>query len=107
MFYNKKEYVKAISFKKGEKMFNSSLISISQEISNGRFNYRCPIIEAVNQTYTDIIHDAIAEWRMLEPSDEGFEEYFEDAFPPGFISRDRARAKQIIYDLRDMLCIIL
>ena len=83
-------------------MFNSSLLGISQEINNGRFDRYCPIVEAVYKTHNEIIHDAIAEWKMFGFSDEEFDEYFEDIFPPGFISRDRNKAKQIIYDLRDI-----
>ena len=83
-------------------MFNSSLYEIAQDIEDGILDHYNPIVYAVRKTHSEIIQSAIDEWEQSGTTDKGFEQCFEKDFPPGFINRDRNRAKQIIYDLRDI-----
>ena len=83
-------------------MFNTSLFEIVKELNGGKFDQYNPIVKAVNDTFYGIIQSNIEIWHDFDASDAGFEERFYDDFPPGFISRDITRAKQIIFDLRDI-----
>lgn len=83
-------------------MFNTSLFDIVRELNDGRFDQYNPIVKEANKVFYDIIQCNIEMWNDFDASDKGFEDRFYDDFPPGFLSRDISRAKQIIFDLRDI-----
>ena len=77
-------------------MFNSALLS---DITR-RYGPVCDVSllpNAIKVRHFEIIETAYNLWQ--DSGDDIFDGYFRFFFPPGFIERDRGRAKQVVSDL--------
>ncbi len=61
------------------------------------------VSEACQQFHLDMLVTEIEIWQTSGGSDMDFSEIFESVFPPGFLRRNLQGAKDIIYDLLDIL----
>lgn len=64
--------------------------------------YRC-ISETCQQFHLDMLVTEVEMWKDFGGSDIGFFERFESVFPPGYLRRNLQGAKDVIYDLLDIL----
>lgn len=83
-------------------MCNSGLFNIVKELEDGFLEPSNPIVKAVCDVHYEAIIFEIDIWQDKGGTDEAFVEQFAEAFPPGFVRRDLARAKQVLFALRDI-----
>lgn len=84
-------------------MFNSfRIVKTSIELNSGKFSSNDPLVKALHDLHLDIVRTEIEMWQDQGGTNEAFAEWFDDAFPSGFIRRDIERAKNVIYDLYDI-----
>lgn len=61
------------------------------------------ISEACQQFHLDMLVTEVEMWKDLGGADMDFLERFESVFPPGYLRRNLQEAKDVIYDLLDIL----
>lgn len=61
------------------------------------------ISEACQQFHLDMLVTEMEMWEDCSGSDIDFSEMFESVFPPGYLRRNLQEAKDVIYDLLDIL----
>ena len=78
-------------------MFNSVLLLTESEGDGEKYGRGHPLFETCREFYLDVIErDRLF---LEDMSEKDFVSYFEKDFPPGFITREKERARQILDDL--------
>lgn len=84
-------------------MLKSYPLSMVGETEGYRSNAYYYILGMCQQFHLDMLVSEIEMWENVGGSDREFFERFESVFPPGYLRRNLQGAKDIIYDLLDIL----
>ena len=78
-------------------MFGSALLTEAVISDAGRYDPDHPLMKTCYAFYLDVVERNMMFSENM--SDKEFENYFADDFPPGFIKREKNRARQVVDDL--------